>query len=340
MKKVLSLLCGLALLSGCIAPFQVEGDVNGDVEAGIPLDVCYSSVSATQSVAMYALENGIYDKYGLDVNLVFIEGGSIATSALIAGEMDICQIAGSALVNGIVAGAELSLIAGLFNTYVYSLMVTPDITSAEDLKGKAVAIGSVGGAADTAIRLVLQSLGLQPDDDVAILATGGQGKRLAAMESGAIAGTVVSVPQTAMARQFGYRELVNMMELNAPFQHTALTTSRQFLDEDPEVVSLFLQATIDAIAQMKQDREGVINVLAQYLLLDPVEDAQVLEEAFDVLILDYLPDMPFPTIEGVQVLLDALEVENAAAAEYDAADIIDTKLLEEIEKSSFRENLQ
>ena len=303
---------------------------SSDTAANIPLDVCYSSASATQSVAMYAYEKGIYADHGLDINLTYVEGGSDAASTLISGEMDICQIAGSAVINAVTADADLVLIAGLFNTYVYSLMVTADITSVADLQGEALAVSDFGGSSDTAMRELLRSLDLEPDDDVAVLAIGGQSKRLAAMETGGVVGTVVSVPQTARARELGYNELVNMADLNIPFQHTALATSRTLIAENPDAVTRFLEATIEAIAQMKQDKEGVIEVLAQYLLLDPEEDAAALEEAYDVLVLGYLPDLPYPTAEGIQTQLDALVAENPAAANYTPADVIDSTLLDAI----------
>lgn len=330
----------MALLFIMAAACSPAGDA-GQAEAELTsIDVCYSSISATQSVAMYAFEKGIYTDYGLDVNFVYIEGGSTATSALIAGEMDVCQIAGSAIVNGVVGGAEMEIVAGLFNTYVYSLMVTSGIESAEDLKGEALAISSFGGSSDTAMRAVIRSLGLVPDDDVAIISIGGQSKRLAAMESGAAVGTVVSVPQTAQARELGYSELVNMADLNVPFQHTALVASTSFLNEDPEAVTNFLKATIDAISKMKNDKDGVVEVLAKYLLLDAEEDAAVLEEAVDVLILGYLPDVPYPTSDGIQLQLDALLTENTAAADFSPSDIINSSILEEIESSGFVESLE
>lgn len=334
MQKLALWFCAI-LCSGCVAinPVPTED------AAKTPLNVCYSSASATQAVAMYAVEKGIYATYGLDVNLVYIESGSKATAALIAGEMDLCQIAGSAVVNGAVAGTDLVLIAGLINTHAYSLMVTPAIQHGRDLQGKALAVSDFGGSSDTATRAALQSLNLRPDEDVAILAIGGQSERLAAMESGAVVGTVVSVPQTAQARALGYHELVNMAELKTPFQHTALATSRALIASDRATVIRFLEATIDAIAQMKADKAGVIDVLSHYLLLDKHAHEAELAEAHAVLIQGYLPDMPYPTEEGVQVLLDALAAENPAAADYTAADVIDRTLLDEIEASGFRETL-
>ena len=305
-----------------------------------PLQLCYSSNSATQSVMLYAYAQGLYRDYGLAVNLVYLEGGSTATAALMAGEVAICQIAGTAIINSAVAGSDLVLIGGLFNTYPYSLMVRPEIATAADLRGKALAISEPGGSSDAALRAALLSLGLQPATDVTMLAIGSQGARLAAMESGAVAGTVVSVPETAVARAAGYRELVDMAALQTPYQHTALATSRIFLSENQETVTRFLQATIAAIHQMKQDEAGVTAVLAQYLLLDPTKDAAALHEAYTHLIGRYLPTLPYPTLAGIQLQLDGLVADNPAAATITADAVVDTTLLAAIEASGFLQQLE
>jgi NitT/TauT family transport system substrate-binding protein len=333
MKKLLILLSAV-LIVGCV-PIRLPVQ---EATTKTPITICYSAALASNAVFIYALENGIYGEHGLDVNLVYIEGGSAATSALIAGEADICQVAGSAVVNGVVAGADIVLVGGLINTYTFSLLVAPEITTSADLQGKVLGVSDFGASSDTALRILLNSFNLRPDQDVTILAIGGQSERLAAMASGAIDGTLISIPQTVRARALGYRELVNMAQLNTPYQHTALATSRQFLDEHPDTARRFLEATIDSIAQMKADKAGVIDVLAQHLLLDAEEDQAELEEAYNVLILQYIPDIPYPTSEGVQVLLDVLVAENPAAANYTPDDVIDTTLLNEITQAAQEES--
>ena len=157
------------------------------------------------------------------------------------------------------------------------------------------------------------------------------------MKAGSLAGTMVSIPQTVRARALGYRELVNMADLNTPYQHMTLATSRQFVAEHQDAASRFLQATVNTIAQMKGDKAGVLDVLAQTLSLDVEKDKAELEEAYDVLLLKYVPDMPYPTVEGVQVLLDALVAENPAAADYKPTDMIDTTLLDQIAKATAKQ---
>jgi len=330
LKKFVLMLC-MFLVTGCTSIRPVASTQ----ETSTPINVCHSAATVGSTVPIYAFEKGIYAKYGLAVNLVYIEGGSEAAAALIAGNMDFCQIAGSAVVNGVVAGADLALIAGLINTYTYSLMVRPEIATAADLQGKALGISDFGSSSDAVLRVALQSLNLRADEDVAILAVGGQNERILAMETGAIVGTMVTIPQTVRARALGYRELVNMAALNAPYQHTAFASTRAFLDSHRDVAIRFLQATSEAITQMKTDKAGVFEVLEHHLLLDPEKDAAELEEAYNGLILPYMPEKPYPSIEGVQVLLDSAAVENPAAATYTPADVIDSSLLEEIEASGF-----
>ena len=146
MKKLLILLCA-ALLVGCtpIRPPPAE------TAARTSLNVCYSTATAVNGILTYALAKGLYAKYGLEVNLVYIEGGSKATAALIAGQVDICQVSGASIVGGAVAGADVVIIAGLINTYTFSLMVTPEIAKAADLQGKTLGVSDFGGSSDTSM---------------------------------------------------------------------------------------------------------------------------------------------------------------------------------------------
>ncbi|MFQ5855957.1 MAG: ABC transporter substrate-binding protein [Anaerolineae bacterium] len=299
------------------------------------VNVCFSAASGTMSPAWYAFENGLFEKYGLDVNLTYIGSGSKAATAMIAGQVEFCQIAGSAVTNAVVAGEDLVMIGGLFNTYVYSLMVTPAIETADDLKGKAVAISRAGSSSDAAIRAALEGLGLVPDEEVAVLAVGGQAERVAAMETGAVVGTVVSVPETVEAKELGFVELLDMSTLGIPFQHTGIATTRSYIESNREVVVNFMKALTEAIALMKRDKEGTMAVMAEYMLLDVEDDAPSLTEAYDVLIQGYLPQAPYPTLEGIQTLLTKRVKKDPNAANFTPEDVADVSIVQELEDSGF-----
>lgn len=326
---VLSVLA--VLLSGC----TLNTLATPTPLARYSLDVCFSSISAPQIAPIYAQEAGLFDKHGLDVNLVYVDGGTEAATTLISGEMDICQVGGAPVANAAVAGEDLVLIAGLFNRYAYALMVTPDIASARDLKGKNLAVSSLGSSSDSALRTLLPTLGIDPNTDVTIVSVGNQSSRLAAMESGAVAGTLISVPESARAREAGYRELVNMIESDIPYPHNAIAARRSFIEDNRGAMMGYLRAITEAIALMKADKEGAISALASFLDLDLVADRASLEEAYDVFVRDGLADIPYPTVEGVRAQLDAMVAEIPDAATFPAAAMIDNTLLDEVEASGF-----
>lgn len=299
------------------------------------VDTCFSAASGTMAVAWYAYENGLFEKYGLDVNLTFIASGSKAATAMIAGDVEFCQIAGNAVTAAAVAGADLVMIGGLFNTYTYSLMVNPDIATAEDLKGKTLGISRPGSSSDAALRAALKSLGLDPDVDVTIVAIGSEPERIAALEVGAIAGTVINVPESSEAKAKGFKELADLSTLGIPFQHTGIATTRAYIESNRAVVVNFMKAIVEAIAMMKKDKEGTLAVIADYLLLDPEESEASLNEAYDVLVVNFLPQAPYPTLDGIQTLLTAAAEEDPNAANFKPEAVADLSIVQELEDSGF-----
>ncbi len=318
------------LLTACAVPAT-----STPAAAPIPVKACYSALAGTSLVAMYALEEGLFAKHGLAVDLVYIDSGSKALTAMIAGDMDVCQVAGSAVINAAVAGAEVKMIAGLYNTYVYSLMVAPEIQTPEDLVGKAVAISQPGSSSDFAIRAALKGMGLEADTDVAVLAVGGQSERMAAMLSGQVVGTLVTVPETVKARALGFHELLDMASLGEPYQHTGIAARSGFIEDNRPAALAFLKATAEAIQRMQSDPEGTAAVLTKYLLLDPVADEEAIAETQAVMVVRYLEKVPYPTVPGIERALEELVVENPQAAGFDPQKVVDLTLMTELEESGF-----
>jgi NitT/TauT family transport system substrate-binding protein len=219
-------------------------------------------------------------------------------------------------------------------------MVTPEIQSAADLKGKRLAISQVGGSSDFAMRAAVKQLGLDPDTDVTIVSVGGQGERLAAMLAGQVDGTLVSVPETAKARDSGFHELLDMSTLNTPYQHTAIVARNDLLEQDRPTAERFMKAIAEAAWAMKHDRAGTLEVLAKHLLYDPVSDRAALDETYDNLIMKYLQTVPYPTLAGIQQAIEELAAENPQAAGLKAEAATDSTLVGDLEKSGFFAELE
>ncbi|MCO6451605.1 MAG: ABC transporter substrate-binding protein [Caldilineales bacterium] len=316
----------LAACSVPPAPVAQSSPAN-EIIALTPVTACSSAVTATHIPLFYAFDEGLFEQNGLKVEIVDMDGGSNAAAALIAGDVDTCLLAGGAVVNAVAAGADVRLLAGIVNEDVYSLVVAPQIQTLDDLRGQALAVNTVGGSADTVLRSMLEISGLVPDDDVAILTIGNQSARLAALEAGNVAGTVVNPPFTAVAREMGFHVLLDMAELGIPFQHTTVSARGDFVDEGPEAAKAFVRTIGQAIQAMQNDEEGAKASLASHLQLDPVSDAALIDEAYDVVVKRYLNQDLQPTLEGIARIIEQAAIENPGAANLRPEDVVDMSVL-------------
>jgi len=300
------------------------------------LNVCYSSISPTQAAAWYAYENGLFEKNGLEVELTLISSGSKSVTALIAGDVDICQVAISGIVNAVAAGQDVVYIAGLVNTYPGSLYVTPELASGGDaLKGTTFAVSQPGSANTVATSLVLRQLGLDPLTDVTFLSIGSEPERLAALETGQADGALLFPPATLKAQESGFQKLFDLGKTKLPYQFVGVGTTHAFIEENRVAVTAFVKAMVEAVALMQNDPEGTKAVLAKYLELDPVTEAANLEETYQAIILNAFETKPYPSIAGIQTVIDSLYPENPDVANITPEQTIDLSILDELEKSGF-----
>src|SRR5215510_25392 len=137
------------------------------------LKISYSSIDAPNANWYIAEDKRIYQKYGLDTDLIFISSSTTNVAAVVAGYVKVGNISGGALANAAVGGADLVCVGSFINTLPYDLIVNESIKSPQSLKDKSIGISRVGSSSDVAARVLLKALGLEPDRDVAILQVGG-----------------------------------------------------------------------------------------------------------------------------------------------------------------------
>lgn len=309
-----------------------------DPEELIEVSACSSTQSANNVFLEYALQNHIFDKHGLAVTLHAVDGGSNAARGLLSGDFDLCNMAGSSVANAAVAGADLVVVSGVISRLPYVLATLPEITKPEQLIGQPLAISDFGSSSDTALRLALENIHLNPEKDVVILPIGGQSARMAALVSGSVAGTVVSVPESSQARELGFNIMLDLADTGQPYQHTAIVTRDDVVNNNRDMLIRFIRAVTESMIVMQDDRQGTIGVLADFLLLDPVKDSAFLDEAYDILVLKYYD--PFPSLEGLDFLLELAKADNPAAEPVTAQDIVDESFIDELVTSGYLDSLQ
>ena len=296
------------------------------------LFVGYSGISTGQAPAWIAYEKGFFRKHGLDVQLIFIEGGTKTVQTLISGDVIAAQVAGTSVVHSNLKNPGVVIIAGFLNTLDYKLIVNRDINRPDQLKGKILAVARIGGSSDFATRYALEKYGLSPDTDVKIIQIGSQPARMAALEEGKIHGSMIAVPTTASAKKLGLNALADLQMLGLEYQHTGVAVRQKLIKEDPELVKNLMKAFVDAIHFLKTRRHESMPILAKYLRTD---DRDALDEAYESVALALIPDKPYPTLKGIQTILRELGTKDPAARAATPERFVELRFIKELDQSGY-----
>jgi NitT/TauT family transport system substrate-binding protein len=255
----------------------------------------------------------------------------MALQAMLAGEVPIIQLGGAASMQANLAGADTVIVATILKRFLFSIFSRPDITRLADLKGKLFGATRFGTLSDFASRFALAKNGLNPERDITMIQTGGQPETLAALLAGKVQAAALSVPATMRAKKANMRELLDIAKLEATIHQNGVVTTRKYLKTHEDVVRRFLRAYIEGAVLAKRDKAFATRVMAKYL---GTNERDILEDAYERVTL-HLEIPPYPTVEGVSVLLKTLEKSQTKARGAKPEDFIEPRLVREIEESGF-----
>lgn len=294
------------------------------------MNVGYSAISGDALPAWVAKDAGIFEKNGLDVQLVFFSGGTTAVMALISADTPIAQLAGPAVVNSVLAGSDATLIVGGVTSLNYYLLARPEIKTPEQLKGGSVAISRFGSSSDFIARYALSKVGLTPGKDVTIVQIGSTTARVDAALSGRVQATVVQPPASIIAQNKGMNVLADLPKLGLVYQHTSAATTKRYIREHPDIVRRYVKSQVDAVHRIYTDKEGSVRALARFI--GRSVDREVLEKTRENLLSEsVLPRKQYPSLEGIKTILTT-EFKGKAANPEDFADL---SFIRELDKSGY-----
>ena len=295
------------------------------------LKTSYSALTANMAAYWLAKETRLFEKHGLDVDVVLIESGTTTVQALVAGETQIAMGGGTVAVSSALAGADLISIASLESRLPYGLLAQKEIKTLEQLKGKKHAISRFGSIADLGSRLILQRFGLVPDKDITFLQIGGTSTRLAALSSRTVDSTILTPEFFLLAKKAGFTILVDPTQYQIDFPQLEIITTRSFVKSRPDVTTRYLRSIIEGIHLFKQEREPSIRALSKYLR---IQDRETLEEVYRIYFEIYQP-IPYPSASAIQTQLTWMADRDPRAKNAKPEQFIDGSVLREIEKSGF-----
>ena len=232
---IVAFIMTVCLLFASMAPAQVTR-----------IKVGYSSIGVGQSLVWVAKEAGLFKENGLDVQLIFIGSSSILTQSVIAGDVPIAIMSGTAAINSQLAGSDVVIAASTKKDP--ALVTAKGISQPAQLKGKKLAVSRIGASSDFILRVILKKLGLVADKDVAIVQVGSSPVRMAALANGVADGTALTFEEMMVAKKMGFNVMLNLMDFGVEALNSDVVTTRKFIRESRETVQRFIKGMIKGVS--------------------------------------------------------------------------------------------
>ena len=313
----------LFIASGFFSPCRAHG-------ASVAPDrvrAAYSSPSPTQGVLWVADVGGLFLRNGLSVEIIFTRA---AIEALVAGEVEFGQMTGALMSSARLQGADPIMIAGVQDQLDDRLVAHPTIKSPEELRGKRIGIFRFGSASHLRVLNILPRYGLS-ERDVAFLQIGDNPARLIALLGGAIDATLLPPPDHLQALRNNMKLILNLRELNVPYQGTGLVTTQRLLAKRRDVARRFMRSFVEAIHLVKTNPEVSKRAFAKYR---QTKDEKQLEDAYQTL-REVVKPKPYPSVEGFGTIIKDATDRIPAAKTANPKDFIDASLLGELDRAGF-----
>jgi len=278
-----------------------------------------------------ALDYGLFDKYAIKLENIFIRGSAQNLTALATDEVQFTYCASDALIPGLAAGLEAKIVASPLVKLPYVLVTRKEIKRPEDLKGKSLGIARAGDLSDRLSRAVVKKLGLAPEAVTIRPIGGSQGERYQAMAAGIVHGVIITPPLDVRAKNEGYNIMYRLIDLNIPFIYSSLHTSYKMLRERPDVVQRMVAAFAEIVYFVEKNPDKAKASIGKAMR---TKDPEALQSAYDTYARDILDRTMVVPGKAVAETV-ALAREEGAPIRKKPEEIYDNTFVNNLEKSGF-----
>jgi ABC-type nitrate/sulfonate/bicarbonate transport system substrate-binding protein len=300
------------------------------------LRIAYSSISAAYMGIWVARDAGLFAKEGLEDQIIFIPSATQLAQVLVAGDVDVASLGGGPVMAASLSGADLKVIGNNVNKLIFSIHAKSEVKSLEDLRGKRIAVSRFGSSADIAARTALRKFNMDPSKDVNLLQLGTMSNMFGALKSGAVEASVVSPPTQFLSEKLGFKEIVNITEMDLAYPNPSMAVRGDLIRTKPELIDRFMRAYARGMQRARNDREGTIKTLAKYTT---ITDVTILNRAYDFYMGKVLERAPYINMQGMQNALDDVARTVPAAKNAKPEQFVDLRFLDRLEKSGLLKEL-
>jgi NitT/TauT family transport system substrate-binding protein len=327
-KRIFSFLAKLAALLALAASILAHDCVI--VWGAESLRLGFSGASATQLAGYLAVDQKLFDVYGVNVELTQ-SAGTTMIRALDSGSLQVAIVGGGQALSAYLKGVEVRIISGLVNIVPFQLWAKPEISQLKDLKGKLIANTPPGTSLNLANQILLMRAGLDPLRDVKLVAFGRLGLVSQALFTGVVDAALLSPPDTIEARKSGMRMLMDLATARIPCPFTSVVTTKTVLEKSPASLDRFLRGILHGIKLALTNPDMAKKTLSRNMRLT---EPEAVEEVYQRAILAYerVPMVPKEAIDTVVKLSTGPSNRNPFG-------VLDMSILERIEKEGFVRSL-
>ena len=302
------------------------------VAAADKLVALYSSHAVPYSMPWVAEELGLFKKYDIDFDFVYIPSSSTATAAILGSNVEVGLLGGVGIVNAYASGAsDLVFIGSIKNVMTQSILAKPEITKLEQLRGKRVGVTRIGSNTHFFSVQVFRRAGMNPDKDFTFIQTGGDNETLGALVSGRIDAAAMLPPTDGRALALGFRYVVFGPDIGIPYAASTITTRRSVIVKRGPVIGRFMRAMAEASRAMHRDKEMTYRVMEKKLR---IKDRSVLDASYAIEMKVMEPRLELKAA-AIQPMIDEVAKTNPRAAEVKPQDLMERRYLVEMENSGF-----
>lgn len=302
--------------------------------AGEVIRVGYPSLATGFAASWVTADKKIWNKHGLDVELIFLRGGSRTVSALIGGSVDFILGSDLGATTAIMQGASLTRVGVTTNTLGYSMVAQPGIKTVRDLHGKIIGITPGRDAAYARVVKLLRDNGMDATKDVTFLSVGdgGPAARVAALSSGVINATMFTPPSDKISEKAGMSILTRLDVANVG---GGINTTPGYIQKHRSQALRFLRGYMEGIHYLKTNKDESLKIFSKYVR-NP--DLGIMAYLYEEISSRAERDLR-PQNDSVRALLDLVALDFPQAKKLSEKDNWDLSLIDEIQRSGFLEKL-
>jgi NitT/TauT family transport system substrate-binding protein len=304
---------------------------------GAPLRIAYTSIGISYGPLWLTKEAGIFKKYDIDAELLFIAGGPLSTQALIAGDVGIAFASAVALISANLSGSDVAILGATIDTLPFQLYAIPSIKEPAQLRGTRLGVSRLGTTTDFVARYLLKKWGLQPEKEVALIQAGSAPQVFAVLKSGSIQSGVLSTgPDTLRADADGYVRLADVAASGLVYPLGPFAARQALLRSQPDLINRFIKAYIEGIHRFRTDRPAALATLEKYMKQKP---SPATEKIYEVYAAKYFRKVPEATPAALQTILEEISPTRALPPGITPQRFIEPKFVREVVATGFVDSL-